>query len=81
MRSKIEPMKHEAKTIRRDKDLILNWFIAKKAFSSGVVESLNTKVKLTVRKFYGLRAFKCTEITLYHVLGKLPALKLTHEFY
>jgi transposase len=81
MRSKIEPMKREAKTIRRHKDLILNCFIAKKAFSSGVVEGLNTKVKLTVRKSYGFRTFKCTEITLYHLLGKLPAPKLTHEFY
>lgn len=81
MRSKIEPMKREAKTIRRHKNLILNWFIAKKAFSSGVVEGLNTKVKLTVRKSYGFRTFKCTEIALYHVLGKLPAPKLAHEFY
>jgi transposase len=32
MRSKIESMKREAKTVRRHKDLILNWFIAKKAF-------------------------------------------------
>ncbi len=81
MRSKIEPMKREAKTIRRHKDLILNWFIAKKAFSSGVVEGLNTKVKLTVRKSYGFRTFKCTEIALYHVLGKLPVPELAHEFY
>ena len=81
MRSKIEPMKREAKTVRRHKDLILNWFIAKKAFSSGVVEGLNTKVKLTVRKSYGFRTFKCTEIALYHVLGKLPAPELAHEFY
>ena len=81
MRSKIEPMKREAKTIRRHRDLILNWFIAKKAFSSGVVEGLNTKVKLTVRKSYGFRTFKCTEIALYHVLGKLPVPELTHEFY
>jgi transposase len=81
MRSKIEPMKREAKTIRRHKDLILNWFIAKKAFSSGVVEGLNTKVKLTVRKSYGFRTFRCTEIALYHVLGKLPVPKQAHEFY
>jgi len=31
MRSKIEPMKREVKTVRRHKVLILNWFIAKKA--------------------------------------------------
>ncbi|MFT7673900.1 MAG: transposase, partial [Gammaproteobacteria bacterium] len=46
-----------------------------------VVEGLNTKVKLTVRKSYGFRTYKCTEIGLYHVLGKLPAPELAHEFY
>ncbi|MFT5813412.1 MAG: transposase [Psychroserpens sp.] len=81
MRSKIEPMKREAKIVRRHKDLILNWLMAKKAFSSGVVEGLNTMVKLTVRKSYGFRTYKCTEIALYHVLGKLPTPELAHGFY
>jgi transposase len=81
MRSKIEPLKREAKTIRKHKDLILNWFRAKKMFSSGIVEGLNTKVKLTVRKSYGFKTFKCTEIALYHVLGKLPEPPLAHKFY
>ncbi len=52
MRSKIEPMKKVAKTVRRHKPLILNWFRAKKAFSSGIVEGLNTRIKLTTRKSY-----------------------------
>ena len=81
MRSKIEPLKREAKTLRKHKELILNWFRAKKAFSSGIVEGLNTKVKLTVRKAYGFRTQKCTEMALYHVLGKLPEPPITHEFY
>jgi len=81
MRSQIEPLKKQAKSLRNHKELILNWFRAKKMFSSGIVEGLNTKVKLTVRKSYGFRTFKCTEIALYHTLGKLPEPKLTHEFY
>jgi len=81
MRSKIEPMKSVAKTIRTHKELILNWFRAKKAFSCGVVEGLNNKVKVTMRKSYGFKSLKCTEIALYHVLGKLPEPKLTHKFY
>jgi transposase len=81
MRSKIEPMKKVAKTLRSHRELILNWFKAKKAFSSGVVEGLNNKVKLTIRKSYGFRTFKCTEIALYHVLGNLPEPKLPHRFY
>jgi len=81
MRSQIAPLKREAKTLRKHKKLILNWFKAKKVLSSGVVEGLNTKVKLTVRKAYGFRTFKCAEIALYHVLGKLPEPNLAHRFY
>lgn len=81
MRSKIEPLKKEAKTLRRHKELILNWFKAKKAFSNGIVEGLNNKVKVTVRKSYGFKTLRCTEIALYHVLGNLPEPELTHKFY
>jgi transposase len=34
MRSRIEPMKRVAKTLRRHRHLILNYFRAKKQFSS-----------------------------------------------
>lgn len=80
MRSKIEPMKKIAKSIRKHKPLILNWFKAKKAFSSGIVEGLNTKVKVATRKAYGFKSYKCAEIALYHQLGKLPEPLTTHRF-
>jgi transposase len=80
MRSRIEPLKREARTIRRHKPLILNWFKAKGAFSSGIVEGLNNKAKLTMRKSYGFRQFKTIEIALYHSLGALPEPKITHRF-
>ena len=72
MRSKIEPMKKQAKSIRQHKGLILNWFHAKKAYSSGVVEGLNNKIKVTTRKSYGFREYKSIETALYHQLGDLP---------
>lgn len=81
MRSKIEPLKKEAETIRKHKELILNYFKAKKAMSSGIVEGLNNKAKVTMRKSYGFRTYKCIEIALYHSLGKLPEPPLTHRFY
>lgn len=81
MRSRIEPMKKVARTLRHHRDLILNYFRAKKQFSSGVIEGLNNKVKVTMRKSYGLRTFKITEIALYHALGKLPEPEMTHRFY
>lgn len=81
MRSQIEPMKKVANTLRAHRQLILNYFRAKKQFSSGVVEGLNNKAKVTMRKSYGFRTFRIAEIALYHALGKLPEPNLTHRFY
>ena len=81
MRSRIEPMKKFARTMRAHRELLLNYFRARKAFSSGVIEGLNNKAKVTMRKSYGFRTFRITEIALYHALGKLPEPKLAHEFY
>lgn len=81
MRSRIEPMKHVAKMLRRHRELILNWFRAKKAFSSGIVEGLNAKAKLTTRKAYGYKTFKTLELALYHNLGALPEPEIAHRFF
>jgi len=81
MRSKIEPMKKIAKTLRRHRDLILNWFRAEGAISAGIAEGLNNKAKLTMRKAYGFRTEKAIEIALYHQLGDLPEPQFTHEFW
>ncbi len=58
MRSRIEPMKKIARMLRAHRDLILNYFKAQKQFSSGVVEGLNNKAKVTMRKSYGFRTFR-----------------------
>lgn len=81
MRSKIEPMKKFARTVRAHRELLLNYFRARKQFSSGVIEGLNNKAKVTMRKSYGFRTFRCLELALYHSLGKLPEPELTHEFF
>jgi transposase len=81
MYSRIKPMKKIAKMIRRHKPLIMNWFKAKKNISSGIVEGLNGKVKLTFKKAFGFRTFEATEIQLYHTLGDLPLPKFTHKFF
>ena len=81
MRSQIEPMKKVVKMLRAHRPLILNYFRARKEFSSGVAEGLNNKVKVTMRKSYGFRTFPITEMALYHPLGKLPELELTHRFF
>ena len=81
MRSRIEPMKKIARTLRKHRALILNYFKARKEFSSGVVEGLNNKAKVTMRKSYGFRTYRILELALYHSLGKLPEPELTHEFF
>ena len=81
MRSRIQPMKKIAMTMRSHRELLLNYFRAKRRLSSGVVEGLNNKAKLTMRKSYGFRTFRITEIALYHALGKLPEPKVAHRFF
>lgn len=73
-------LKKFARTIRKHKELILNYFHAKKAFSAGIVEGFNNKAKLTIRKSYGFRSDKLREIALYHTLGNLPVPDITHRF-
>src|SRR6202022_3245042 len=84
MRSHIQPMKKIAKTLRRHRELLLNYFRAKGQLSMGAVEGLNNKAKLTMRKSYGFRTFRVLEIALYHALGKLPEPPdppATHRFF
>jgi len=80
MRSRLEPLKIVAKTFRSHRTLILNYFIARKAFSSGVVEGLNNKAKVGMRRAYGNRSDDVLEIALFHQLGALPEPPMTHRF-
>jgi len=81
MRSRIGPRKKIARSLRQHRELILNYFRAQKLISSGVVEGLNNKAKVTMRQSYGFRTFRCLELALYHSLGKLPEPESTHEFF
>ena len=73
-------IKKFVKTVRKHEPLILNWFRAKKAFSSGAVEGLNRKINLVTRKSYGIRSLEVKEIALFHTLGHLPEPPNTHKF-
>jgi len=81
MRSKLEPMKKVAKTIRSHKTLIMNWFEAKNKVSLGAVEGQNNKAKVVIRKSYGFKTAEVLKITLYHKLGKLPIPDLAHKYF
>jgi transposase len=69
MRSRIEPMKKIARSLRQHRELILNYFRAQKLISSGVVEGLNNKAKVTMRKSYGSRTYR-----VWGIRGKVNAI-------
>jgi transposase len=68
MRSRIEAMKKIARMLRTHRALPLNYFKARKQYSSGVIEGLNNKAKVTMRKSYGFRTFRILELVLYHII-------------
>jgi len=80
MRSRLEPVKKVARSLRKHRELILNWYRAKKRYNSGIVEGMNLLVKLRFRKAFGFRTFTAVEIALYHQLGRLPEPQLAHRF-
>jgi transposase len=80
MRSKLEPMKKFVGTLRNHEDLLMNYFKAGKLYNSGIVEGLNLRINLCMRKAYGYRSFDLLQISLYHTLGDLPEPKFTHKF-
>ncbi len=81
LRSRLEPIKKVARTLRSHRELILNWFRAKKEISSAAVEGMNANAKLALRKARGFRTYEVLETALYHELGRLPEpLSVTHRF-
>ena len=69
------------RSLCQHRELILNYFRAQKLLSSGVVEGLNSKAKVTMRKSYGFRTYRVLELAFYHSLGKLPEPESTHDFF
>lgn len=80
LQTDLDPMKKVARMLDNHKPLILNWFKAKGELSSGAVEGMNLKAKLTMRKAYGFKTVGCLKIALYHSLGKLPEPEYHHRF-
>lgn len=81
LRSRLEPMRKVARTLRNHRHLLLNWFRAKKEISSASVEGMNNNAKLAIRKARGFRSDEVLEIALFHEMGHLPEPRyLTHRF-
>lgn len=80
MRSRLEPMKKFVRTLRRHEELLMNYFRAAKRYNSGIVEGLNLRINLTMRKAHGYKSFEVLKIALFHQLGELPEPEFTHKF-
>jgi transposase len=80
LRSRLDPLKKVARSMRSHLGLILNWFEAHGTISAGSVEGKNYQVKLAMKNAYGFRTFRAIETALYHKLGALPESELAHRF-
>ena len=80
MRTRLEPMRKVVGTLTNHQPLILNWFRARGAISSGAVEGLNDEVKPVTRKSCVFRTARVAKLALLHNLGPLPEPKRTHRF-
>lgn len=72
LRSRIEPFTRLARTLRKHRPQLLNWFRARHAFAMGAVEGFNNKARVTTKLAYGFRSYDHAEIALFHRLGALP---------
>lgn len=66
MKTKLEPMKKVAKILELKQQLVFNWFDTDPRLSSGTVEAMNNKAKLTMRKVYRFRTENHLKYALYH---------------
>jgi transposase len=80
MRNRLEPMKKFVRTLRNHEELLMNYFKAGKGYSSGIVEGLNLKINMGIRKAYGYRSLEIMEIALLHQLRNFPEPESTHIF-
>lgn len=82
MRSRLPPIQKVARTLRRHRPLLLNWFRARHSFSHGATEGLNNKARSVTKRAYGFRSYLHAEVALYHAMGDLPEPQwLTHRFW
>ena len=81
LRTRLDPLKKVARTLRQHRRMLLNYFEAKKQFTNSIVEGLNNKLKTTLKRSYGFRTDLARKVALYHALAKLPDPPLTHSFF
>ncbi len=69
IRSRLEPIKDAARTIRRHRDGILRWFNSK--IANGLIEGINSLVQAAKAKARGYRSTRNLKAITYLIAGKL----------
>ncbi|MEO8751630.1 MAG: transposase [Casimicrobiaceae bacterium] len=62
-----------ARTVRTHRELLFNYFRARKEFSSGVIEGLNDKAKITMRKRTAIGASASPNSRCFMYLASYPS--------
>jgi len=76
LRSGLEPLKKAAWTLRRKMAPNRDYFKIPSPPTSGIVEGLNRKVNLSIRKAYGFRCLETAKAYLMHQIGNLDPLPI-----
>jgi transposase len=69
IRSRLEPMKEAARTIRKHRDGILRWFESR--IANGLIEGINSLVQAAKAKARGYRSLRNLMAMTYLIAGKL----------
>lgn len=78
--AKLKPMVRVADMLAKHRDLLLNYFRAKREYTNAITEGKNHKARVMLSKSYGHRSYEVLELAMYHALGELPEPELTHKF-
>jgi transposase len=78
IRSRIEPMKEVARSIKRHWYGVVSWF--KNKISNGTVEGFNSLFQNAKAKARGYKKFETIEIIMYLITGKLDFSKVNENF-
>jgi transposase len=74
IRSRLEPVKDFAKTLKKHWDGILRWFKTK--LTNGILEGLNSLVQAAKARARGYRSTKTFKLMIYLIAGKLGSLPI-----
>ena len=69
IRSRLEPMKKVARTIKQHRDGILRWFDSK--IANGLIEGINSLVQAAKAKARGYRSLRNLVAIIYLIAGKI----------